>query len=82
MTSLVTESTESIIESGSVETLTGGIGLVVVVLVVLLMIEQELLRVRGGDTASPSTGSLSVAVFPLACVAAAVLGARFLELLA
>ena len=81
MTSLVTESTESIINSGSVETLTGGIGLVVIVLVILLTIEQELLRARGGHRASLSAGSLSVAIFPLAIVAAAILAARFLELL-
>jgi hypothetical protein len=80
MTSLVTDSTKSAIDSGTVESLSASFGLVVVVLLVVVLLERELMRAYSGRRAAPAPRRLAVASVPLLLIVTAVFAARFGEL--
>jgi len=80
MTSLVTESTKSVIDSGTVDSLSNSFGLVVVVLLIVVLLEQELMRAFRGRPTTPAARRLSVASVPLLLIVTAVFTARFAEL--
>jgi hypothetical protein len=81
MTSLVDESTRTVIEGGTVDTLTGTFGLVVVLLLIVLLIERELLRAFNRDAAERAV-RLRFVVLPLLAVTVTVIAARFASLAA
>jgi hypothetical protein len=80
MTSLVTESTKSVIDSGTLESLSTSFGVVVVVLLIVVLLEQELMRAFSGRRASPASRRLGIASIPLLLIVTAVFAARFGEL--
>jgi len=80
MTSLVTESTKSAIDSGNLDSLSTSFGLVVVVLLLVILLEQELMRAFSGRRPSAAARSLGIASVPLLLIVTAVFAARFAEL--
>ena len=81
MTSLVDESTRSVILGGTVESLTATFGLVVVLLSIALLVERELLRAFNRDTAERAV-RLRFVILPLLAVTVTVIAARFASLAA
>jgi hypothetical protein len=65
MTSTVTDVTRDLILSKSVETLTTSIGVVAVVLLIVLLVQEELVRVLDGPRAGKQVRALGVAIVPL-----------------
>jgi hypothetical protein len=81
MTSLVSRSTESVFDSGTLESLSTSFGVVLVALLIVLLVEQQLMRAFNRSGRSSAARSLSVASIPMLLTAAAVFAARFAELL-
>jgi hypothetical protein len=81
MTSLLNDSTRSVIEAGDVEGLTTTFGLIIVVLTIVLLVERELLRGVGRDAAERAA-RLRFIVVPCLLLTAGVIGARFASLAA
>jgi hypothetical protein len=80
MTSLVTESTKSAIDSGTLDTMSTSFGLVVVVLLIVVLLEQELMRAFSAGRISQGARRLGIASVPLLLIATAMFAARFAEL--
>ncbi|HWT23021.1 MAG TPA: hypothetical protein VN213_05890 [Solirubrobacteraceae bacterium] len=79
MTSLVDETTRSVIAGSDVESLTTTFGLIVVILTLVLLVERELLRGIGRDAAERA-GRIRFIVVPCLLLTMGVLGARFASL--
>jgi len=81
MTSLVSRSTESVFHSGTLESLSTTFGVVLVALVIVVLVEQRLMRAFSPSGRSSTARSLSVASVPMLLTVAAVFAARFAEFL-
>lgn len=65
MTATVTRATLDLLASGTLDAITGTAGLVVSLLLAALLLQQEVLRVVGGDGSARVRRALGIAIMPL-----------------
>lgn len=80
MTGTVTTVTRSIIESTPYGTLSTTVGLVAILLLVVLLVQQELLRSAGTPRTRPGERALTIAIAPLLLASAVIMAVRLASL--
>lgn len=80
MTTTVTETTQLSISNAPLDNLAAVLGIIVISLLMLLLVQKELFRARGGTQWSHIAQSLDTAIFPLVLTAGGVLFLRALDI--
>ena len=78
MTSTVTETTRSFLEAANYERLATGVDAIAVVLLIVLLVEQELIRAYLGPAARGRLQAMNVAAVPLLAAFALIVVLRTL----
>ena len=81
MTSTISKVVEDLISSHSVEELTTSVGLVPVVLLLLLLVQQELVRALDGPRLMSQVRALNATIVPLLGAFAVVIVTRAIDLI-
>lgn len=81
MTSTVTQVTRDTILSTPYEVLSATIGVATILLLIVLLVEQELMRAVGGLRSEAGRKGLTIAIVPLLLSFALIMVARFQDIL-